>query len=94
VAAVPGDVSPTPQIIIIIRQGEWDLWSLQLAWETGERHKKCFIMGKPEGNRQLRRSGRRWEDNTKMDIRVIGWNCKDWTNLALEISSAEIFRTR
>jgi hypothetical protein len=52
---------------------------------------KRVLMGKYEGNRQLQRSGRRWEDNIKMDIRVTGWNCKDWVNLAWQISNVEIF---
>jgi hypothetical protein len=25
---------------------------------------------------------RRWENNTKMDLRGIGWGCMDWIDLA------------
>jgi hypothetical protein len=30
------------------------------------------LAGRPEGNRPLGRPRRRWEDNTKMDLREIG----------------------
>jgi hypothetical protein len=29
-------------------------------------------MGKPEGKRPLRRYGRRWEDNIKMEVQEVG----------------------
>jgi hypothetical protein len=32
-----------------------------------------FLMGKPEGKRQLERPRRRWEDGIKLDLRVTGW---------------------
>jgi hypothetical protein len=31
------------------------------------------MAGKPEGKRPLGRPRRRWEDNIRMDGRVIGW---------------------
>ena len=39
-------------------------------------------MGKPEGNRQLGRTMRRWEDNIKMDLQEVGCRCMDWIGLA------------
>jgi hypothetical protein len=39
-------------------------------------------MGKPEGKRPLGRHRRRLEDNTKMDLREIGWGGIDWIDLA------------
>jgi hypothetical protein len=30
------------------------------------------LVGKPEGKRPLGRSRRRWEDNIKMDLQVVG----------------------
>jgi hypothetical protein len=39
-------------------------------------------VGKPEGRRTLGRPRRRWEDNTKMDLREVGWGGMDWINLA------------
>jgi hypothetical protein len=39
-------------------------------------------VGKPEGKRPLGRPRRRWVDNIKMDLRVIGWDDMDWIRLA------------
>jgi hypothetical protein len=35
-----------------------------------------------EGNRPLGRPGRKWEDNIKIEVRVIGWSGMDWIHLA------------
>jgi hypothetical protein len=40
------------------------------------------LVGKPEGRRPLGRPRRRWEDNIKMDLRVVGWGGMDWINVA------------
>jgi hypothetical protein len=40
------------------------------------------LVGKPEGKRPLGRTGCRWVDNIKMDLREIGWGDMDWTDLA------------
>ena len=39
-------------------------------------------MGKPEGKMPLGRPRRRWEDNIKMDLQVIGEDRGDWMELA------------
>jgi hypothetical protein len=36
----------------------------------------------PEVNRPLGIPRRRWVDNIKMDLREIGWDDMDWTDLA------------
>jgi hypothetical protein len=33
------------------------------------------LVGKPKGTRLLGRPRRRWEDNIKMDLQVVGWGC-------------------
>jgi hypothetical protein len=38
-----------------------------------------FLVGQPEGNRPLERPRHRWEDNIKMDLKVVGWAA--WTGL-------------
>jgi hypothetical protein len=38
------------------------------------------LVGKPEGRRPLGRPRHRWEDNTKMDLREVGWGGMDWIN--------------
>ena len=40
------------------------------------------LVGKPEGNRPLGRSRRRWEDNNKMDLHEVGCGYMDWIGLA------------
>jgi hypothetical protein len=40
------------------------------------------LVGKPEGKRPLWRSGRRWEDNIKMDLQGVGCEGMDLTGLA------------
>ena len=39
-------------------------------------------MGKPEGKRPLGRPRRLWEDNSKMDLREVGCDPRDWIALA------------
>jgi hypothetical protein len=40
-----------------------------------------IFVGKPKGMRQLGRPRRRWVDNTKVDLREIGWGGMDWAYL-------------
>ena len=40
------------------------------------------LVGKPEGNRPLGRSRRRWEDNIKMNLQEVGCGGMDWIELA------------
>jgi hypothetical protein len=40
------------------------------------------LVGKPEGKRPLGRPRRRWEDNIRMDLQVVGCGCDDWIGLA------------
>jgi hypothetical protein len=48
----------------------------------GERMACRILLGKPEGKRLLGGPRRRWVDNTKIDLREIGWDGMDWINLA------------
>ncbi|KAJ4439792.1 hypothetical protein ANN_07920 [Periplaneta americana] len=40
------------------------------------------LVGRPEGKRPLGRPRRRWKDNIKMDLREVGYDDRDWINLA------------
>ena len=48
-------------------------------------------MGKLEGKRPLGRPGRRWEDNIKKDLQVVGWGCMDWIDLAQDMDEWRAF---
>jgi hypothetical protein len=41
-----------------------------------------LLMGKPEEKRPLGRPRRRWVDNSKMDLREIGWDGVDCIDMA------------
>jgi hypothetical protein len=41
-----------------------------------------ILMGKPDGKRPLGRPRRRWVDNIKMKLREVGWDGRDWIDLA------------
>jgi hypothetical protein len=43
-----------------------------------------ILVGKPEGKRPLGRPRRRWVDNIKMVLREVGWDGRDWIDLAQE----------
>jgi hypothetical protein len=38
-------------------------------------------MGKPEGKSSVGKTWRRWIDNIKMDLIVVGWDDMDWIDL-------------
>jgi hypothetical protein len=40
-----------------------------------------ILLGKPEGRRRVGSSIRRWVHNIKMDLREIGWDGMDWSDL-------------
>ena len=40
------------------------------------------LVAKPDGKRPLRRPRCRWEDNIKMDLKLVGRGCGDWMELA------------
>jgi hypothetical protein len=40
---------------------------------------------KPEKKRPIGRPRRRWANNIKMDLRKIGWDGMDWTDLAQDV---------
>jgi hypothetical protein len=40
------------------------------------------LVGNPEGKRPLGRPRRRWVDNIKMELKEIGWDGREWINLA------------
>jgi hypothetical protein len=41
-----------------------------------------ILVGKPEEKRPLGKPRRRWVNNTKMDLRIIGWSGMEYVELA------------
>jgi len=44
------------------------------------------LEGKPDGKGSLGRYRRRWGNNNKMDVKMIGWACLLWIHLARGIN--------
>jgi hypothetical protein len=45
------------------------------------RNEYKILVGKPAEKKPLGRTGRRWKDNTKMDLKEIGCEVLDWIQL-------------
>ncbi|KAJ4429015.1 hypothetical protein ANN_26011 [Periplaneta americana] len=57
-------------------------WAGHVARMDESRNAYRVLVGRPEGKRPLGRPRRRWEDNIKMDLRNVGYDDRDWINLA------------
>jgi len=56
-------------------------WAGHVARVRGRRDLYRFLVGKPEGKRQLGRPRIRWEDNIKMGLQEVGCAGMDWIEL-------------
>jgi hypothetical protein len=57
-------------------------WAGNVARMGETRNAYRILVGNPEGKIPLERPRRRWVDNIKMDLGEIGWDGRDWINLA------------
>ncbi|KAJ4445744.1 hypothetical protein ANN_12429 [Periplaneta americana] len=57
-------------------------WAGHVARMGESRNAYSVLVGRPEGKRPLGRPRRRWEDNIKMYLREVGYDDRDWINLA------------
>ncbi|KAJ4443827.1 hypothetical protein ANN_05613 [Periplaneta americana] len=57
-------------------------WAGHVARMSESRNAYRVLVGRLEGKRPLGRPRRRWEDNIKMDLREVGYDNRDWINLA------------
>ncbi|KAJ4445180.1 hypothetical protein ANN_06981 [Periplaneta americana] len=57
-------------------------WAGHVARMGESRNAYSVLVGRPEGKRPLGRPRRRWEDNIKMNLRELGYDDRDWINLA------------
>ena len=40
-----------------------------------------ILVGRPEGRSPLEKPRRIWEDNIKMDLQEVGWDCVAWIDM-------------
>ncbi|KAJ4428016.1 hypothetical protein ANN_24030 [Periplaneta americana] len=57
-------------------------WIGHVASMGESRNAYRVLIGRPEGKRPLGRPRRRWGDNIKMNLREVGYDDRDWINLA------------
>ncbi|KAJ4447195.1 hypothetical protein ANN_09197 [Periplaneta americana] len=57
-------------------------WGRHVARKGESRNAYRVLVGRPEGKRPLGRPRRRGEDNIKIDLREVGYDDRDWINLA------------
>jgi hypothetical protein len=74
-------VYSSPSIIRVIKSRRMR-WAEHAARMGERRNAYRILVGKPEGKRPLGRPRRRWVDNIKMNLREVGWDGMDWTDLA------------
>jgi hypothetical protein len=75
------DLYSSPNIIWVMKSRRMR-WVGQVAHMEEKRGAYRILVGRPEGRRPLGRPTRRWEDNTKMDLREVGWVGTNWIVLA------------
>jgi len=73
------DLYSSPNIVRAIKSRRMR-WAGHVARMGEERGVYRVLVGKPEG-RPLRRPRRRWADNTRMDLQVLGCVYRDWIGL-------------
>ncbi|KAJ4433050.1 hypothetical protein ANN_15307 [Periplaneta americana] len=57
-------------------------WAGHVARMGESRNAYRVLVGRSEGKSSLGRPRRRWEDNIEMDLRNVGYDDRDWINLA------------
>ena len=94
------DLYSLPNTVRVIKSRRMR-WAVHVARMGDGRGMHRVLVGKAEGKRPLGRPRRRWEDNIKMDLQVVGWGCGNWMELAQDrdrwrvlVSSVMIFRVR
>jgi hypothetical protein len=66
------DLYSSPNIIRVIKSSRM-IWAGHVARMGEKRGAYRILVGRPEGRQPLGRPWRRWEDNIKMDLQVVGW---------------------
>jgi hypothetical protein len=75
------DLCSSPCKIRIIKSKRMR-WAGHVARMREKRNTYRLLVGKLEGKRPLGRPRRRWVDNIRIDVGVVGWGDVDWIGLA------------
>ena len=75
------DLYSSPNIVQVIKLRR-KRWAGHVARMGEERGVYRVLVGKLEGRRPLRRPGRKWVDNIRMDFQVVRCGYMDWIGLA------------
>jgi hypothetical protein len=71
----------SPSIIRVIKSRRMR-WAGYAARMRERRNAYRILVGKPEGKMPLGRPRRRWVGNIRMDLGEVGWDGRDWIDLA------------
>jgi len=80
------DLYSSPNILRVIKSIRMR-WAGHVARMGEERGVYRVLVGKSEGKRPLGRPRRRWVDNIRMDLQVVGCGYMDWIGLAQDRDS-------
>jgi hypothetical protein len=75
------DLYSLPNIVRVVKSRRMR-WAGHVARMGQDRDVHRVLVRKPEGKRPLERPRRRWGDNIKMDLQVVGGGRRDWMELA------------
>jgi len=75
------DLYSSPNIVRVIKSRRMR-WAGHVARMGEERWVYRILVGKPEGKRPLGRPRRRWVDNIRTDLQVVGCGYMDWIERA------------
>jgi hypothetical protein len=76
----PHNSYSSPNIIRMIKSRRMR-WAGHVAGMGATRNANRILVGKPERKRPLGRPRRRWVHNIKMNLREIGWDGMDWSDV-------------
>jgi hypothetical protein len=71
----------SPNIVRVIKSSRMR-WAVHVARMREGRGVYRVLVGRPEGKRTLGRPRCRWENNIKLDLKEIGIDVANWTQLA------------